>query len=142
MRLAFLLLSFFIAFLLAPRLLLIRELLGLFCFGLLAVGVVAPLVEVIVVVVVVVRLLLVLVVGRRRRRLGLDRGRAVGVTGRRLVVVRVVRALAPAPDQRARPVEVAAGVAERLAGVLLAQALELGHEDVARARRFGLGHGC
>jgi hypothetical protein len=85
---------------------------------------------VIVVVVVVVRLLLVLV-GRRRRRLGFHRG---------LVVVPVVGVRAAAAHERSGFLEVAAGVAERLAGVLLAQALELGDQDIARARRFGLGH--
>jgi hypothetical protein len=86
---------------------------------------------VIVVVVVVVGLLLLVLVVRRRRRgrlFGLDRG---------LVVVRVVGVRAAAPDERSGFLEVAAGVAERLAGVLLAQALELAHEDVARARRLG-----
>ena len=39
-----------------------------------------------------------------------------------------------------RPVEVAS-VAERLARVVLRQARELGEEDIARARRFRLGHG-
>ena len=44
-------------------------------------------------------------------------------------------------DELPRPVEVAASVAERLARVVLRQARELGEEDIARARRFRLGHG-
>jgi len=47
------------------------------------------------------------------------------------------RAVAAAPHERARQVEVAAGVAQGLRGVVLREALELGHEHVARARRLG-----
>ena len=75
----------------------------------------------------------------RLLRLALARGRAVGRSV--LANGRGRGARAFAPNERARPVEVAAGVAERLAGVLLAQALELGQEHVARERRICLGHG-
>ena len=59
--------------------------------------------------------------------------RGVVPFGRRASSARRARLLRGA---RARPVEVAAGVAERLRGVRLAEALELGHEDVARPRRL------
>ena len=120
LRLPLLLLALPVALLLAPRLFFVESFLDFSPSWVSCRGVVAPLVEIIIVVVVVGFLLFLVVVGRRRRRLfGLDRG---------LVVVRVVGS--PRGGGARALLSGSPPASRALAGVLLAEALELGDQTL------------